>query len=112
MLCILILGQRIGGALIVGNFFRCFLLHWYHFFCQPYLRGFQFDVQFDDISYHGTKVIVYNLWLNDEGTMELDFDSDPEVRIVSMSFLFFLKYSCLSFSMRCYMGCGGCRIFV
>lgn len=35
--------------------------------------------QFNDIGYHGTKVIVFNLWYNDEGNMELDFDTDPEV---------------------------------
>lgn len=33
---------------------------------------------FDDIGHHGTKVIVFNLWYNDEGNMELDFDTDPE----------------------------------
>ncbi|KAL2243708.1 UNVERIFIED_CONTAM: Protein MICRORCHIDIA 6, partial [Sesamum indicum] len=32
----------------------------------------------DDIGPHGTKIIVYNLWHNDEGKMELDFESDPE----------------------------------
>lgn len=35
--------------------------------------------QFDDIGSHGTKVIIYNLWFNDDGHAELDFDSDPEV---------------------------------
>ncbi|PSR89570.1 Protein MICRORCHIDIA like, partial [Actinidia chinensis var. chinensis] len=49
------------------------LLQW-----SPYSTEAELLKQFDDISYHGTKVIVYNLWLNDEGTMELDFDSDPE----------------------------------
>ncbi|KAK6148355.1 hypothetical protein DH2020_019267 [Rehmannia glutinosa] len=34
--------------------------------------------QCDDIGPHGTKIIVYNLWCNDEGKMELDFESDPE----------------------------------
>ncbi|MCI00296.1 MORC family CW-type zinc finger protein 3-like, partial [Trifolium medium] len=30
----------------------------------------------------GTKVIVYNLWFNDEGITELDFDTDPkDIRI-------------------------------
>ncbi|KAF3647161.1 putative peptide/nitrate transporter-like [Capsicum annuum] len=36
------------------------------------------DRKFDDIGDHGTKIIIYNLWLNDEGKMELDFQSDPE----------------------------------
>ncbi|EYU42193.1 hypothetical protein MIMGU_mgv1a022246mg, partial [Erythranthe guttata] len=34
--------------------------------------------QCDDIGPHGTKIIVYNLWHNDDGKMELDFESDPE----------------------------------
>ncbi|PHT63198.1 hypothetical protein T459_33007 [Capsicum annuum] len=33
---------------------------------------------FDDIGDHGTKVIVHNLWFNDDGRMELDFEADPE----------------------------------
>ncbi|EOA16213.1 hypothetical protein CARUB_v10004354mg [Capsella rubella] len=34
--------------------------------------------QFEDIGTHGTKVIIYNLWLNDEGIYELSFDDDDE----------------------------------
>ncbi|GER40393.1 histidine kinase [Striga asiatica] len=34
--------------------------------------------QFDDIGSHGTKIIVYNLWMNDEGIYELNFDDDEE----------------------------------
>ncbi|CDY59720.1 BnaA03g59190D [Brassica napus] len=34
--------------------------------------------QFEDIGAHGTKVIIYNLWLNDEGIYELSFDDDDE----------------------------------
>ncbi|KAK1353272.1 putative histidine kinase-like ATPase domain-containing protein [Heracleum sosnowskyi] len=33
---------------------------------------------FDDIGQHGTKIVIYNLWLNDREDMELDFDSDAE----------------------------------
>ena len=40
---------------------------------------FGFNVQFNDIGHHGTKVIVFNLWYNDDGDMELDFESDPKV---------------------------------
>lgn len=36
-------------------------------------------LQFDDLGWHGTKVIVFNLWLNDDGILELDFDSDEHV---------------------------------
>ncbi|XP_023750823.1 protein MICRORCHIDIA 2 [Lactuca sativa] len=34
--------------------------------------------QFEDIGPHGTKVLIYNLWLNDEGIYELNFDEDDE----------------------------------
>ncbi|WJX39134.1 hypothetical protein P8452_26712 [Trifolium repens] len=38
--------------------------------------------KFDNMGSHGTKVIVYNLWFNDEGITELDFDTDPkDIRI-------------------------------
>ncbi|XP_017244589.1 protein MICRORCHIDIA 6-like isoform X2 [Daucus carota subsp. sativus] len=35
-------------------------------------------LRFDDIGQHGTKIVIYNLWLNDTEDMELDFDSDAE----------------------------------
>ncbi|KAL0547124.1 hypothetical protein IC582_017047 [Cucumis melo] len=35
-------------------------------------------IQFEDIGRHGTKVIIFNLWLNDEGIYELNFDDDDE----------------------------------
>lgn len=34
--------------------------------------------QFDNMGHHGTKVIIYNLWCNDDGDLELDFESDPK----------------------------------
>lgn len=54
----------------------------YHFILfvgGEFHRCFSVYGQFDDIGHHGTKVIIYNLWFNDEGTMELDFESDLEV---------------------------------
>ncbi|KAK3165707.1 hypothetical protein QOZ80_1AG0036680 [Eleusine coracana subsp. coracana] len=33
---------------------------------------------FTDIGPHGTKIIVFNLWSNDDGNLELDFDTNPE----------------------------------
>ncbi|CAL5371824.1 unnamed protein product [Camellia sinensis] len=40
--------------------------------------------QFDDIGNHGTKIVIYNLWLNDNGDMELDFDLDAEdIRVIA-----------------------------
>ncbi|KAK4394726.1 protein MICRORCHIDIA 6, partial [Sesamum angolense] len=49
------------------------LLQW-----SPFTTEAELLKQCDDIGRHGTKIIVYNLWHNDEGKMELDFDSDPE----------------------------------
>ncbi|KAJ4787179.1 hypothetical protein LUZ62_038425 [Rhynchospora pubera] len=34
--------------------------------------------QFEDVGSHGTKVLIYNLWMNDDGLLELDFDDDDE----------------------------------
>ena len=38
-------------------------------------------IQFQDIGNHGTKVAIYNLWMNDDGLLELDFDDDDEVNV-------------------------------
>lgn len=54
--------------------------------CKPCtLLTYQFvrTFQFDDIGKHGTKVVIYNLWLNDEGIYELSFDDDVEVCCLS-----------------------------
>jgi len=45
---------------------------------SPYASETELMKQFDDIGPHGTKIIVYNLWLNDDGILELDFDIDKE----------------------------------
>nr|POF00035.1 protein microrchidia 6 [Quercus suber] len=53
------------------------LLQW-----SPYSTEEELLKQFDDIGHHGTKIVVYNLWLNEEGYLELDFDSDTkDIRI-------------------------------
>ncbi|XP_015580189.1 protein MICRORCHIDIA 6 isoform X1 [Ricinus communis] len=49
------------------------LLQW-----SPYSTEAELLKQFDDIGSHGTKVIIYNLWFNDDGVVELDFDTDPQ----------------------------------
>ncbi|XP_027192262.1 protein MICRORCHIDIA 6-like isoform X3 [Cicer arietinum] len=49
------------------------LLHW-----SPFISEAELMKQFDDIEYHGTKIIIFNLWFNDDGNLELDFDTDPE----------------------------------
>uniref|UniRef100_A0A7C9AK86 Adenosinetriphosphatase n=1 Tax=Opuntia streptacantha TaxID=393608 RepID=A0A7C9AK86_OPUST len=45
---------------------------------SPFSSREELMMQFEDIGSHGTKVIVYNLWLNDEGIYELSFDDDDE----------------------------------
>ncbi|KAK9674202.1 hypothetical protein RND81_12G218000 [Saponaria officinalis] len=45
---------------------------------SPYSTEEELMKQFDDVGSHGTKVIVYNLWLTDDGKLEFDFESDPE----------------------------------
>ncbi|MQL80396.1 hypothetical protein Taro_012842 [Colocasia esculenta] len=47
------------------------LLKW-----SPFATEDELLEQFDDIGHHGTKIIIYNLWFNDEGEMELDFEFD------------------------------------
>ncbi|XP_074370970.1 protein MICRORCHIDIA 6-like isoform X2 [Apium graveolens] len=55
------------------------LLQW-----SPYSNEELLLEQFDDIGHHGTKIVIYNLWLNDREDMELDFDSDAEdIRITA-----------------------------
>ncbi|KAK8546517.1 hypothetical protein V6N12_027297 [Hibiscus sabdariffa] len=49
------------------------LLQW-----SPYSTEAELLKQFDDIGSHGTKIIIYNLWLNNCGNSELDFDSDEK----------------------------------
>ncbi|GAV72195.1 HATPase_c_3 domain-containing protein [Cephalotus follicularis] len=45
---------------------------------SPFASKEELMQQFEDIGRHGTKVIIYNLWLNDEGVYELSFDDDDE----------------------------------
>ncbi|XP_076947656.1 protein MICRORCHIDIA 6-like [Bidens hawaiensis] len=45
---------------------------------SPYSTEEELLNQFENVGYTGTKIIVYNLWLDDDGNMELDFESDPE----------------------------------
>ncbi|KAF5958680.1 hypothetical protein HYC85_005905 [Camellia sinensis] len=58
------------------------LLQW-----SPYLTEEIMLKQFDDIGNHGTKIVIYNLWLNDNGDMELDFDLDAEVPFILLLLL-------------------------
>ncbi|KAG1347026.1 hypothetical protein COCNU_06G008550 [Cocos nucifera] len=54
------------------------LLKW-----SPFPTEVELLKQFDDVGHHGTKIIVYNLWLNDDGLMELDFESDPKAAVIT-----------------------------
>lgn len=36
-------------------------------------------MQFDSLKDHGTRIIIFNLWEDDEGQLELDLDTDPHV---------------------------------
>lgn len=50
--------------------------------------------QFEDVGSHGTKVIIYNMWLNSDAKLELDFDSVAEVYSLYLyvsDFLFIAK---------------------
>lgn len=49
-------------------------------------------LQFDDMGSHGTKVIIYNLWFNNDGDMEIDFNTDLKV-----VFLFYWFFFCSVF---------------
>lgn len=49
------------------------LLKW-----SPFSTEAELLKQFDDMGDHGTKIIVFNLWFNDDGDMELDFNSDKK----------------------------------
>ncbi|KAI4314800.1 hypothetical protein L6164_027672 [Bauhinia variegata] len=45
---------------------------------SPFESKEELMLQFKDIGSHGTKILIYNLWLNDEGIYELSFDDDAE----------------------------------
>lgn len=45
---------------------------------SPFSSKEELMMQFEDIGSHGTKIIVYNLWLNDEGIYEMSLDDDSE----------------------------------
>lgn len=63
--------QRYGEECFQSNL--SIILQW-----SPYQTEAMLMKQFDDIGPHGTKVIIFNLWFTDDGTLEFDFESDPE----------------------------------
>ncbi|XP_059639244.1 protein MICRORCHIDIA 7-like isoform X2 [Cornus florida] len=44
---------------------------------SPFSSEVDLMQQFDQMKDHGTRIIIYNLWEDDQGQLELDFDSDP-----------------------------------
>ncbi|CAL8993629.1 unnamed protein product [Prunus brigantina] len=44
---------------------------------SPYLSEEVLLQQFMLFKEHGTRIVIYNLWEDDEGQLELDFDTDP-----------------------------------
>ena len=36
-------------------------------------------LQFAGMKDHGTRIVLYNLWEDDQGQLELDFETDPHV---------------------------------
>ncbi|KAK3223724.1 hypothetical protein Dsin_010749 [Dipteronia sinensis] len=45
---------------------------------SPYKNEEDLIQQFDFLKNQGTRIIIYNLWEDDEGNLELDFDTDKE----------------------------------
>uniref|UniRef100_A0A0E0MF95 Morc S5 domain-containing protein n=1 Tax=Oryza punctata TaxID=4537 RepID=A0A0E0MF95_ORYPU len=54
------------------------LLKW-----SPFATEEQLIQNFSDIGPHGTKIVVFNLWSNDNGDLELDFDTDEKDILIS-----------------------------
>ncbi|XP_066315235.1 protein MICRORCHIDIA 6-like [Miscanthus floridulus] len=54
------------------------LLKW-----SPFATEEELMQNFCDIGPHGTKIIVFNLWSNGDGNLELDFDTNPEDIMIS-----------------------------
>ncbi|KAG8055099.1 hypothetical protein GUJ93_ZPchr0001g32631 [Zizania palustris] len=66
--------QRLGPNQFSSNL--SVLLKW-----SPFETEEQLMQNFDDIGSQGTKIIVFNLWSNDNGDLELDFDTDEDILI-------------------------------
>ena len=59
------------------------------------IHPYTLNMQFDDIGAYGTKVIICNLWFNDDCNLELDFDTDLKVMLLEL--LIFLLYCYFAF---------------
>lgn len=45
---------------------------------SPFSTDVELLDQFNGMKHQGTRIFVYNLWEDDEGELELDFDTDPD----------------------------------
>ncbi|XP_066331521.1 protein MICRORCHIDIA 4-like isoform X4 [Miscanthus floridulus] len=50
---------------------------------SPYSTEAELIQEFGSIGEQGTRIIIYNLWEDDEGELELDFDADANIRGVN-----------------------------
>ncbi|EEF47422.1 zinc finger protein, putative [Ricinus communis] len=64
--------KKIRSSLNDWNANLDIILQW-----SPFASEEDLNQQFNSLEDHGTRVIIYNLWEDEEGTMELDFDADP-----------------------------------
>jgi hypothetical protein len=71
------------------------ILHW-----SPYSSEEDLFDQFAGMKQHGTRIVLYNLWEDDQGQLELDFDADPYVcELVIDRFIVFNGFHRLMVSM-------------
>ncbi|KAH7686953.1 ATPase domain of HSP90 chaperone/DNA topoisomerase II/histidine kinase protein [Dioscorea alata] len=45
---------------------------------SPFSSREELMLQFENVGSHGTQVLIYNLWMDDDDLLELDFDDDDE----------------------------------
>jgi len=45
-------------------------------------HNFAIILQFSSMTNQGTRIVIYNLWDDDQGELELDFDADQHVCLV------------------------------
>lgn len=41
-------------------------------------------MQFDSMTDQGTRIVIYNLWEDDEGELELDFVADEHASLICL----------------------------
>ncbi|KAF8716741.1 hypothetical protein HU200_025826 [Digitaria exilis] len=68
--------ERHGSEQFASNL--SVLLKW-----SPFATEEELMQNFNDIGPHGTKIVVFNFWSNDDGNLELDFDTNPEDIMIS-----------------------------